>query len=454
MLLKRTAQAAFLALVLGAVGLGLAWTAHALSWTKVTVDDTVNVDYTSIAATADGRLVVSYRNSTNGDLMFTMCDLPGTGCDADTDWLTPVTVDSGGQLGRDTSIAVNANGDPVISYYDAAPNDDLRFAICDLSATGCDQDTDWTKYTVDSGGQVGQYSSIAVDANGDPVISYNDAGSDDLKFARCDMSATSCDQDTDWTLKYTVDSSGTAGQHNSIAVNADGDPMIAYRDGTTLAFAICDMSATGGCDQAGDWTKDIQVQGAGGQYTSIAVDGNGDPMISDYNAGTLRFARCDMSTGCSGAGNWTVKYTVDSGTVGQYTSLASYGSAVVISYYANGDLKFAKCGLASGCDADTDWIVETADSQDDVGTFSSVAIRDWTAAVSYQNATNGDLKVALAYMEPYSVGGIAELPDIAQAPASHSGPSTGTYAALAGGLAAAIVALGAGAWYARRRWVR
>ena len=52
------------------------------------------------------------------------------------------------------------------------------------------------------------------------------------------------------------------------------------------------------------------------------------------------------------------------------------------------------------------------------------------------------------------VGGIAELPDVAQAPASHSAPSTGTYAALAGGLAAAVLALGAGAWYARRRWVR
>ena len=45
------------------------------------------------------------------------------------------------------------------------------------------------------------------------------------------------------------------------------------------------------------------------------------------------------------------------------------------------------------------------------------------------------------------VGGVAQLPDVA----SDSGWSTGTYAALAGGLAAAVVVLGAGAWYARRR---
>jgi hypothetical protein len=54
------------------------------------------------------------------------------------------------------------------------------------------------------------------------------------------------------------------------------------------------------------------------------------------------------------------------------------------------------------------------------------------------------------YSEAGSVGGIAELPDVA----GDSGSSTGTYAALAGGLAAAALALSSGAWYARRRWVR
>ena len=46
-----------------------------------------------------------------------------------------------------------------------------------------------------------------------------------------------------------------------------------------------------------------------------------------------------------------------------------------------------------------------------------------------------------------TVGGLAELPDVA----GDSGSSAGTYAALAGGLAAAVLALGAGAWYTRRR---
>jgi phage tail protein X len=60
-----------------------------------------------------------------------------------------------------------------------------------------------------------------------------------------------------------------------------------------------------------------------------------------------------------------------------------------------------------------------------------------------------------------AVGGIAELPEVAggagdqaAAPDNGSGWSAVNYAALAGGLAAAVVVLSAGAWYARRRFSR
>jgi DMSO/TMAO reductase YedYZ molybdopterin-dependent catalytic subunit len=52
-----------------------------------------------------------------------------------------------------------------------------------------------------------------------------------------------------------------------------------------------------------------------------------------------------------------------------------------------------------------------------------------------------------------SVGGLAGLPDIAQEPAGQSDWS-GNRAAVAGAAAAAVVALTAGAWYARRRRLR
>jgi len=52
------------------------------------------------------------------------------------------------------------------------------------------------------------------------------------------------------------------------------------------------------------------------------------------------------------------------------------------------------------------------------------------------------------------VGGIAELPDVAQAAASQPASSDPPYAPLAAGVAAALLAGSAGAWYARRRWLR
>jgi len=62
-----------------------------------------------------------------------------------------------------------------------------------------------------------------------------------------------------------------------------------------------------------------------------------------------------------------------------------------------------------------------------------------------------------AYHDTGGVGGLAELPGIAQSPgeagplAEGSGWSAGNYAALAGGLAAVALFIAVGGWYARRR---
>jgi len=57
----------------------------------------------------------------------------------------------------------------------------------------------------------------------------------------------------------------------------------------------------------------------------------------------------------------------------------------------------------------------------------------------------------------HPVGGIADLPDVAGGAAAAStqpgGASSLPYAAIAGASAAVLIVLGAGAWYARRRWL-
>ncbi len=88
-------------------------------------------------------------------------------------------VDTGGFTGLYTSIAIGTDGNPVISYYDST-NGDLKVAKCaNPACTGAA-----TLTAVDTAGDVGHYTSIAIGTDGTPVISYWDATNADLKVAR------------------------------------------------------------------------------------------------------------------------------------------------------------------------------------------------------------------------------------------------------------------------------
>jgi hypothetical protein len=221
------------------------------------------------------------------DLKFAICNLPLTNCDAQEEW-TKMIVDSAGDVGQYNSGVVDWHGYAMISYYNET-NDELKFAICDFDSW-CDQGTDWTTMTVDSAGSVGTHTSIALDADGNPMISYREVGDGQLlKFAFCNMSASThgnCDQPTDWTTPpsaiVTVDDTGNVGGYTSIAVNDYGDPMISYYDYTNLdlKFATCDMAATG-CDQTGDWSTQIVDSSLSEEgHTSIAAMSSGNAVIA------------------------------------------------------------------------------------------------------------------------------------------------------------------------------
>ena len=66
------------------------------------------------------------------------------------------------------------SGNPHISYYDAT-NGHLKYA----EKTG----SVWTTENVDTGLNVGLYTSLALDGTGNPRISYRNGGSGDLKYA-------------------------------------------------------------------------------------------------------------------------------------------------------------------------------------------------------------------------------------------------------------------------------
>jgi hypothetical protein len=308
---------------------------------------------------------ISYYDAGNGDLKHALIERPVSPATDPT--ITTTTVDSGGDVGQFTSIALDSDFIPRISYYDFS-NGDLKSA---------DRGDGWLISIVDSGGadDVGQYSSIAIDSDTYPDYSYYDATNQDLKYYQF--------SDT------TVDSGGNVGQFTSIAVGQFGTPYISYydADGGDLKYAV----------QIEGWsTNVVDTGGLGdvGQYTSIALEpvtaGIDDAHISYYDVtnGDLKYALLP-------GGNLpaTIATIDNEGNVGQYSAIALAGSTVHISYYdaGNSDLKYATNGSGA-------WVVTTLDSPGDVGLFTSIAVSNGSPHISYYDRSSGVLKYATPTM--------------------------------------------------------
>jgi hypothetical protein len=293
------------------------------------------------------------------------------------------TVDAAGNGGSYTSLAVDGSGRLHVSYYNGA----LRYATC---AAACATAANWQAATVDAGaggGGVGLFTSLAVDGSGRLHVSYVEGSANgDLKYATC---ATACATAANWQAA-TVDDAGTVGHYSSLAVDGSGRLHVSYATDRELKYATCAAACATAAWQA------ATVDATGG-YTSLAVDGTGRLHVSyeDATNGDLKYATCAVA--CGTAANWQAATVDAAGTVGRYTSLAVDGSGRLhVSYEdaTNGDLKYATC--AAACATAANWQAATVDAAGTVGGFTSLAVDgSGRLHVSYWDNTNVDLK----YME-------------------------------------------------------
>lgn len=193
---------------------------------------------------------------------------------------------------------------------------------------------DWTRQTVDSSSSyVGEYTSICVDSNNQPIISYYDAYYNDGGNVHGILKVAWRQSNGQWNIDN-VDTTGTVGKYTSVAF-FDGHVYVSYYDQTNsqlkAAYRVSDDN----------WDRYVvDNNGDCGRSTSIQVKSDGYPGIAYYEGeyGNLKFAKRTRD------GNWDIE-NVDNGTddVGMYCSLQYDGTNFKVAYYnaTDGDLCYA-----------------------------------------------------------------------------------------------------------------
>ena len=349
------------------------------------IDNSGVGQFPSATVGTDGLPLIAYDGLPNFGLK--VLDCGDAACSPSSSTIT--TVDGSNSVDGFTSVAIGSDGHPLISY---AANNHLQVIYCgELDCSGGNVST-----TVDAGVDTGTQvdpggTSVAAGADGLPVIAYYDKGNTALKVAHCGTVVCSSGD----TLT-TVDNNGSVGGQPSLAIGADGLPVISYLDSGNAELKVLHCG-NAGCS-SGNTITTVDV---GGDESSVAIGVDGLPVISHFSNNALKVLHC----GSLDCGSGDLATTVDSaGIVGLLTSLAIGADGLpVVSYVdnTNGTLKVLHCGSIDCSSGDT---ANTVAGGQTIG-FTSLTIgADGLPLVSYLDFANDTLNVlhcANVFCVPY-----------------------------------------------------
>ena len=186
------------------------------SWAIITVDSTGNVgSYSAIGVDSSSYVHIAYYNESGSggykNLKYTS-NIGGT-------WNWNVLDATTSDMGRYASLVMDSNDKVHISYccYSCQK---LSYATNANGVNDFDFDRDYPDY-----GQVGWFTSIALDFNNKPYISYYDILNNDLMMVE--------KTGTYWSSVLTVIGDGSVGTYSSIDVKTNGKICISYYNSTT-----------------------------------------------------------------------------------------------------------------------------------------------------------------------------------------------------------------------------
>lgn len=259
-----------------------------------------------------GGLHAVYADSMAGDLFYVTCP---SNCAAAASWRL-VALDTLGNIGSSSSIAVGSDNRVHITYRDdhqTLPR--LRYATC---LAPCADLTSFRFATIDQTSLgVGIHPSIIVGQDGSVNITYYDFVSAFLRYAECD--AADCALDSNWSVG-TIDNGPFVGETSSLVVNQAGLRQVAYSDSLNgrLRYAVCATS----CTAVNAWVLSEISSGDRGQEPALAQGSNGALFLTYYAraTGDLMYGEC--TTACEVPTNWTLTSLATDGLVGQASQIS------------------------------------------------------------------------------------------------------------------------------------
>lgn len=290
-------------------------------------------------------------------------------------WNKPEVIDHIGCVGSFTSIAIDRNNTPHISYYDAS-NAALKYAtkVSFPSSSKKRTKSQWKLATVDDTDYVGDYTSLKVGSNNVVWIAYHDISNRAVRVAHKKLI------DSTWLID-TVDCDNQAGFLGiSLIIGKLNQPEVCYyaKQAGKLRYAKL---------LQGKWRimvadNDFNV----GMLPSIALDQRGFPRIAYYDVGrwNLKYAFWDGM-------QWITQVVDPDRTVGIYASLAIDKKGYPHIAYEddlNYDLKYAYWNGKK-------WQIEVVDGKGVVGKFASLALDSTdNPRIGYFDYTHGQIKFA------------------------------------------------------------